>query len=201
MMSWKKLLETKDLIAYEKSKNDFKVRIEARSKDKGWLIYKTYNFLTGEDHITHVREYVAKSIEETRQLLTELKKEHDITLKEVAHTGKVKLELKRCYKEDYVEKWRFKIDSYNSDNFVVIRYDDEINMDIVMHDRYNYVEKDIFNKLVDALGLKGMTDKIRYDFFYFTKHSAKRRIYKKKDKEGMVAKLEFSIDPKSDPKF
>jgi hypothetical protein len=195
-MKWKKLLETKDLIAFERVENNFKVRIEARNKNKGWAVYKTYNFQKGDDWTTHVQEYVAKSKEETKHLLTELKNEADIRPQKIAcENGVVQLELARSYKEDFVEKWNFKIDSLSTDNFFIVRYDDEIKLDIVMHDCYNYLEKEVLNKIIIALGLKDISNRIKYDFFYFKKHSAKRRVYEKNNNDSIVANLEFNIDP------
>ena len=194
-MLWKKLLETNELIAYEKASSDIKVRIEARNRKNGWVVYKTYNFKDGEGWVSHVKEYTAKTREEIKYLLKELKKENDISLNEISQTGRLQIELKRCYKEDFVEKWRFKIDDFNDDNFLVVLYDSEIQFDVIMHDRYNNNEKEIINKLIDALGLKDISSKIRYNIFYFKKHSAKRRVYEKDDKE-IVAKVEFNIDPK-----
>jgi len=193
-MSWKKLLETKDLIAYEKCSKSVKVRLEARFKKRRWRIYKTYNFRTGNDWISHVKEYIAGSDEEAYALMGDLRKEKDITLNEINRIGVLRLELKRCYKEDFVEKWKFNIDGFNEDNFIILRYDSEIKMDIILHDRYNNLEKQILNKIIDSLGLKDLSNKICYDFFYFKKHSAKRIIYKSpKDKE-LIAQLEFNVN-------
>ena len=71
-MPWKKLLDTKDLIAYEKSTKAVKVRIEARFRKNRWRIYKTYNFRQGDEWVSHVKEYIAASQEETNVLLGEL---------------------------------------------------------------------------------------------------------------------------------
>jgi hypothetical protein len=193
-MVWKKLLETKDVIAYEKASNKFKVRIEARLNRDRWLVYKTYNFIDGQERISHVKEYVANSTEEARELLTDLKNENDLTIKDISSSYPIKIELKRCYKEEYVEKWKFKIDEFSDDNFIVVHYDEQIKLDIILHDRYNLLEKQILGKIINSLGLKDISSTIHYDFYYFRKHSAKRRIYQDKADKEVIAKMEFSYD-------
>lgn len=196
MMGWKKLLETNDLIAYEKVSKSKTVRLEARFEKQRWRIYKTYNFENGDNEsISHVQEYIAASVDETYALLDDLKSEKDITLSELPETKTFSLELKRIYKEEYVEKWKFKIDDFNVDNFVVIRYDETICMDIILHDKYNSIERYLLERLIDSLGLKDISSKIQYDFFYFKKHSAKRRVYKQKEADELIAHLEFKLDP------
>jgi len=188
-MSWKKLLDTQEVIAYEKNLSHSTVRIEARYKQNRWRIYKTHSF---EDlDKTHVKEYIASSLKEARDLLLELKKETDIVVIEKSFS----LDLKRCYKEEFVEKWNFKIDNYNADNFAIVRLDSEIKLDIVLHDKYNHLEKEVLDKLIDSLGLKDLSDRICYDFFYFKKHSAKRRVYQKPVDHELVAQMEFNYDP------
>jgi len=197
-MAWKKLLDTNDLIAYEKSTKTATIRIEARFRKRRWRIYKTYNFKDNGEWISHVKEYIATSLDEAKELLVDLKEEQDLTLKDVELCRILKIELSRCYKEEFVEKWMFSIDDFNEDNFVIVRFDSEVQMDIILHDRYNHLEKQLLEKFIKALGLKDISNKIRYDFFYFKKHSAKRRIYKKPADKELVAQLEFNIDSNID---
>jgi len=191
-MTWKKLLDTQDLIAYEKVQQDLTVRIEARFKKNRWRVYKTHNFNGGET--SHVKEYVASSIQEARDLVSELRREPSVTQTQAIKKTPFTLSIKRCYKEEFVEKWNFTIDAYNEDNFVIIRFDSEIKMDIVLHDAYNEFEKEILEELISSLGLKDISDRICYDFFYFKKHAAKRRVYQKPLDQELVAQLEFNID-------
>jgi len=195
MMVWKKLLETNDLIAYEKSSKTKKVRLEARFENQRWRIYKTYNFDNDiGEAITHVQEYIASSTDEAHILLDDLRSEKDITLSELPEIQLCTIELKRVYKEEFVEKWKFKIDDFNTDNFLVVRYDNTVILDIILHDKYNSIEKALLEKLIDSLGLKDISSKIQYDFFYFKKHSAKRRVYKQKEEEELIAHMEFRLD-------
>lgn len=197
MMGWKKLLETNDLIAYEKVSKAKKIRLEARFENQRWRIYKTYNFDNlKENSISHVQEYIAYSIDETHFLLEDLRNEKEIELLDLPETKTFSLDLKRVYKEEYVEKWKFMIDDFNVDNFIIIRYDSTICMDIILHDKYNSLEKVLLEKLIDNLGLKDISAKIQYDFFYFKKHSAKRRVYRNKEADELIAQLEFKIDQK-----
>jgi len=193
-MPWKKLLDTKDLIAYEKSTKAVKVRIEARFRKNRWRIYKTYNFRQGDEWISHVKEYIAASQEEANVLLGELKGERELTLDDVNCSTPLRVELSRCYKEDFIEKWKFKVDDFNEDNFVIVRFDSQVKMDIVLHERYNLLEKELLDKFIHSLGLKDISNKIQYDFFYFKRHSAKRRVYKKPVDKDLIAQFEFKVD-------
>jgi hypothetical protein len=194
-MRWKKLLQTNDLIAYEKICKDKKVRLEARFENGKWRIYKTYNFENKEnDSISHVQEYIASSLDETQMLIEDLILEKDISLGDLPQINNISLDLKRIYKEEFVEKWKFKLDESDIDNFIVIRYDETICMDVILHDKYNCIEKTLLEKLIESLGLKDISQKIQYDFFYFKKRSAKRRIYRQKEADELIAHLEFKLD-------
>lgn len=188
-MGWKKLLEAADVIAYEKATDTGTVRIEARLKRDRWRIYKTQS--RSDKDTTHVKEYIASSLEEAKEVVSDLRQEeegfHDNLMP-------LSIDLKRCYKEEYVEKWKFSLDNFSDDNFIIVRFDAEIKLDIILHDRYNVLERELLNKLIEVLGLRDMGDKICYDFFYFRKHSAKRRVYQQPDAEELIAQLEFSID-------
>ena len=189
-MGWKKLLEASDVIAYEKATDAGTVRIEARLKRDRWRIYKTQS-RTDKD-TTQVKEYIASSLEEAKELVSDLRQEEEFGFHD--NLMPLSIDMKRCYKEEYVEKWKFSIDNFSEDNFVIVRFDAEIKLDIVLHDRYNILERELLNKLIEVLGLRDMSDKICYDFFYFRKHSAKRRVYQQPDEEELIAQLEFSID-------
>jgi len=193
-MAWKKLLDSKDLIAYEKSSSQMKVHLEARFKNNRWIVYKTYNFLHGTEWINHVKEYTAASTSEAKQLLITLQKEDDIQFQDLTKFGPIAMQLKRCYKEDFVEKWKFSIDQFSDDNFVIVRYDSEIKLDIVLHDVYDHNEKEILDKVIESLGLREISDTIQYEFFYFKKHSAKRRVYRKKQDQTILAQMEYTLN-------
>jgi hypothetical protein len=191
-MAWKKLLETKDLIAYEKATDKAKMRIEARYKKNRWRVYKTYNF-NGKESINHVKEYIATSLDEAKQLLLELKQEPDISFDKIVSADSIKLDIVRCYKEEFVEKWKFKIDDFNEDNLIIIRFDSEVQLDVILHERYNYLEKSLLEKFIKILGLKDVSNKIKYEFFYFKRHSAKRRIYQDSLDKNLVAEVELNL--------
>jgi hypothetical protein len=194
-MVWKKLLDTKDLIAYEKFTDKAKIRLEARFKKDKWRVYKTYNF-SEDDNTNYVKEYIASSIYEAKQLISELKIEKEVSLRDIKKKTIINLDIKRCYKEEFVEKWKFKIDDFNDDNLIIVRFDSEVHMDIILHERYNYLEKDLLEKIINILGLKDVSNKIRYDFFYFKRHSAKRRIYQKPVNQDLVAQIELDLGTK-----
>ncbi|MFT4304273.1 MAG: hypothetical protein ACMXYG_06930 [Candidatus Woesearchaeota archaeon] len=192
-MVWKKLLDTNEVIAYEKKARDKKIRLEARFRKNRWRIYKTYNFNSGDNWITHVKEYIACSLDETRNLLLELKKEKDVTLSDFMKFNKVNLDLQRCYKEEFVEKWKLAINDSIEDNYVHVRFDEIIKLDIIIHSKYDAIEKVLLDKIIKSLGLRDMSNKIQYDFFYYTRHSAKRRIYEDHMDDELIAQMEFNI--------
>ncbi|MFT4297599.1 MAG: hypothetical protein ACMXX5_00220 [Candidatus Woesearchaeota archaeon] len=194
-MTWKKLLDTKDLIAYEKSTKKSKITIEARLKKNKWRVYKTYNF-QGTERISHVKEYIASSLAEARQLLSELKDEQELSWKDLDSSKTIKLDMSRCYKEEYVEKWKFQIDDFSDDNIIIARFDSEVHLDIILHEKYNHLEKVLLEKLIDVLGLKEISNKIRYDFFYFKRHSAKKRVYEKPSARDLIAQIELDLENK-----
>lgn len=196
---WKKLLDTKDLIAYEKSLKNAKIRLEARLKNNRWRVYKTYNpvvrDIDAKESISQVKEYIAASRDEAQLLLNDLQHEDDsVSVKSNLGMKMLKLDMRRCYKEEFVEKWKFTIDDFSEDNFVVARFDAEIKLDVILHERYNPLEKQILEKLISSLGLKEISNRIKYDFYYFKRHSAKCRVYEKPGDKEMLARLEFSLD-------
>ena len=86
------------------------------------------------------------------------------------------------------------MDDFNEDNFVIVRFDSQVKMDIVLHERYNLLERELLDKFIHSLGLKDISNKIQYDFFYFKRHSAKRRVYKKPIDQDLIAQFEFKVD-------
>jgi hypothetical protein len=194
-MTWKKLLESSEIIAYEKVDSKMVARIEARNKNNLWLVYKTYTKKNSDPSRSQVSEYLAKTFEETQQLIEDLKRDDDLPVhKSSSSLKKPEIKLKRIFKEDFLEKWQVEIDNFNEDNYIIIRYDSEIKFDLILHERYNPFEKELITSIIDSLGLKDLTDKIRYDIFYYRKHTAKRRVYRKEPKGVIYAKLSFGVE-------
>src|SRR6056297_141705 len=111
MEYWTKIINSKDIICYEKNKADVSVRLEARAEDEDWTVYR--GFYAGEE-LNYTEEYRTQTREEAERLLLQLKKERDITINELSSlvkekNKKVSVHLKRGFKEETVEKWFFRI--------------------------------------------------------------------------------------------
>jgi len=108
-MSWKKVAESEDLIVFEKKLKDSKLKIEARKTDElMWEVFKTQ--IKG-DSSNLVSEYVLNSKKQVNDLIRTLKEE-DPELKNVASS----ISMSRVYKEEFVEKWNFRVDNQKLNN-------------------------------------------------------------------------------------
>jgi hypothetical protein len=166
-MGWKKVVESKDLIVLEKSQKGRKIKIEARKNDESaWEIFKTQ--IKG-DASSLISECIVEDKKEMKQILEKLKKE--ITSKSSPSKANVRLALKRKYKEDFVEKWVFFIGKDKIKNIMIVKLDNVIDADLVMHEKYRPVERKILSLIEDQLGLKELGDIINYEIFYFKKET------------------------------
>ena len=163
---WKKITESQDLISYKKDKSDKQIVIEARMMDGRWEIYKTYQY--GMNRL--VQEYTADDKSDALHLIETLKKEKDLSNDEIEHIRKfesqnIKINLERAYKEYDVEKWLFSINDEPKDNFIIVRFAEEIEADVVMHERYRRLERKILEKLQQSLKLED--ELLRQSVFFY----------------------------------
>src|SRR3989338_5917597 len=130
---WSKINDDKDVISFKKRGKEKTIVIEARLDDEKWRIFRTYQV---EGSHTLVQEYMTESRDQAVQLIGELKGEKELSNSQIAETVEkqnypIKLHLQREYKEYDVEKWLFTINESPRINTVIIRYADEIVMDVL----------------------------------------------------------------------
>ncbi len=161
---WKKTVESKDLIVFEKILKKFKLKIEARKNGDIWEVFKTR---INENSSELISEHYLESKKEVLKLINRLMKDK----KTAPSKKKALITLRRVYKEDFLEKWFFNINNEPINNFIIIKYDTKIMADLILHEKYSFIEKDILNKIESYLGLRELGELITYEKYYFKKHS------------------------------
>jgi hypothetical protein len=147
------------------------IRIEGSLNKKGqWDIYKVYYDGKG---LNYVEEYSAEDRDKALYLINKLKDKKQLTIKEIKQIKSLEnkslfLEFKRIYKEEYIEKWDFSLDKSIKNNFVLVKFDEKIRLDIVVHEKYKILENHIIQKIVEILGLKELVCEIIWNIYYFT---------------------------------
>jgi len=180
-MDWKKVIDSEELIVLEKKNKKAKLKIEARLDGSGeWHIYKS---LIKENRTSLISEHILDDKHDVEKLIEKLKH------KTGKQSRKFKLELKRDYKEDMVEKWYFEID--NIRNMMVVKYDELIYVDMVMNEKLRIYEKKIISIIEDRLGLKNLCDAIQYDIYYFDKKNSK---LERNEQNLSFMDIEFNFD-------
>lgn len=193
---WLKVNEAKDVISYKKADGVKTTIIEARLEDSLWKIYKTYQ-VKGINKL--VKEYTAHTKNEALSVIDHLKGEKEISSKKidkiVQEANSIHLHMHRDYKEYDVEKWNFSVNTDKKINFVIIRYADEVIVDIVLHDKFKGMEKSILNKLFSTLNLDEIGASIIQNVYFFSdeNHSSKE------SKKGMlIGKIEMDFGMEED---
>jgi hypothetical protein len=166
--NWEKISSSEDLICYEKKKKELSVRLEARALEDKWVIYRGFF----KDKLNYTEEYSVKTREEAEKMMDELKREKDITSKELIQLLKQKnkrinLKLKRAYREDAVEKWFFIINDEDIENFFIIRESEGIDIDIILNIKYKHKENEIVNEIIYAMALDNLLYDTNYKIYYF----------------------------------
>ena len=195
---WKKIIEQQDLIVFEKHNKENKglfVRIEARKGEDGskWGIFKSYH---DHDKFNFVEEYFANSREEVLTILESLKVEKELTKEQIlevkkTQNKKVAIEVKRVYKEIDVEKWNLSINKGEFNNFFIIFYGPNVDIDIILDERYMMYEDSILAEISNILSLDKISDEINQNVYYYNKLNKKS--VKGKEKI-MVGKIEMGLD-------
>lgn len=168
-MTWKCILSDPDVLCYQKSKKSYAVRIEARKVEDAWKIYKSY-YNNADLNITETFE--AKDRNEMESLLAALRTQPDPTIKHlrermIVDKKVVKVKLQRAYKEYNVEKWKFTVNSFSHPNFLVLRFYDATELDIVMHEQLAKFERQIVRELLKVLGVDSADDDVTIRCYYF----------------------------------
>ncbi|MFH1649774.1 MAG: hypothetical protein ABIA93_04450 [Candidatus Woesearchaeota archaeon] len=188
-MTWRTISNSEDLKAFEKKAKDGRVRIEARLGDKGWEVYKTYvhdghSYLTGRYHV--------KESDLNRTILR-LKREKLLSPQEaktVQQESSVDFRFERAYKEDFIEKWVFK--SKSTHNFLVVRYDENITVDVVLDDRYKPLEGEVLEQIRKTLGFEDLGE-VKFTLYYYH-HRSERRDESKRSYGVVVGRFELDFE-------
>lgn len=174
MDAWQKLVDSNDLVSYERKTKDMKIRIEARlAHDGQWQIFVTYN--NGKE-VNYTEEYRCKNKEELQKLIAKLqdmklKTKKEIERLSVSQSKKLGIEVTREFRDYNVEKWRFTIEKSPTYNFLLIRDSEFIDIDIIIHEKYKFYEQYILNELYKILGLNDGDLPIRRNIFYYADRS------------------------------
>jgi|SRR3989339_335872 len=169
-MAWKKVVESAKLLSYEKRRKDFNVRIEASANDKGsWDVYRVYYNQKG---LNHVEEFSAPTKTEAHSMVEKLKHDIEPSMMDLAEIQQKKsqplvLRVKRVYVGGDIEKWQFDLDDVVSSNFVLVRFQEKVHLDIVVHQRYISLERQLIERITETLGL---APDVEWDIFYFGSH-------------------------------
>jgi hypothetical protein len=169
-MDWRKIVESKDLIILEQEQNEIKFKIEARKTENFWEVFKTQIKGTSSELLS---EYTVDTRNDVRNLITRLKTENRPSVKRIPSKKGVRISLKRVFKEEFVEKWYFQIDKDSTRNFLLVKFDSEVAVDVVMNEKYRYFESQVLLQIEEKLGLKEIGDQIRYEIYYYNRNIKK----------------------------
>lgn len=166
---WKKLVNDSETVSYVKNLGDYRIIIEARHYSDGWEIIKKY---VGSG-INFSEQYSAQTSGELKAVLKQLRTEKELSRNEIRDIASFKkkplrVQIRRAYKTDAVEKWHFSI-ADNFANFITVHYGKELHIDIVMEQQLKYIEEKILGKLYEALGLDYENAPINQHIYYFSK--------------------------------
>ena len=199
--SWKLILDNPELISYELTSKELRVRIEARQTDENmWTIFKTYH---DDASFTYTQEYRASSRDEAQKIIASLQGEkvlskaelHDLKL---VQAKKVALKVKRQFKDYNVEKWNFAVNDEAYENVVYVRDADVSDVSIIMHEKNKQFEANILYELKNVLGFETSDLDIKQELYYY---STKSDDYKKNNKFSFVfGNVEMGFDTPNDEK-
>ena len=198
---WKLILDNPELISYELTSKELRVRIEARQTDENiWTIFKTYH---DNASFTYTQEYRTQSRDEAQKIITSLQNEkilsktelHDLKL---VQAKKVAVKVKRQFKDYNVEKWNFSVNDDAYENVVYVRDADVSDVSIIMHEKNKQFEANILYELKTVLGFETSDLDIKQELYYY---STKSDDYKKNNKFSFVfGNVEMGFDTPNDEK-
>ncbi|HLP79782.1 MAG TPA: hypothetical protein VK158_04060 [Acidobacteriota bacterium] len=174
-MGWVQTFSSDDFVCFEQKTRQISTRIESRKNSDGWIIYKSY---IGANGINYTEEYVAPTLEKMNQLIGALQKEKLPTVDELRarileKSRRIAVQIEREYKEYGVEKWKFGVNGGAHINFALVRCSEEIDLDFVVHEKYQQIEQAIVKEIIDMLGFDGMEDVLNVNIYYFNKQVEK----------------------------
>jgi len=193
MNMWKKVIETDDCFGFERIEKGLNIRIEARKNKESWDIFKTYYNNNG---MSYTEEYYSQTRDQAQQLIKQLQSRKQPTLEEIQkrilrENKKIGINITRLFRDYNVEKWEFKIDNEDAENFVYMRDSETIMFDIVLNNKYKPKEKEIIETLKRMLGLDNSEFDVKQTVFYYNEKNSGLH---KGNKKGMVlGKIDFGF--------
>ena len=155
-----------------------------------------------DNNVNLIKEYITSSKQEAITLIEKLKEEKDLKLNEIIKIKKdkkskiVKLDLKREYKEEYVEKWTFSIDNNEHENVIFLRFDEKTAIDVILNEDYLYYEDKIVEDIIERLGVRNINPKIETSIYYFSRKNKRKSIDRNNMEDKiLLAKLEMQFNP------
>ncbi|MBN1502896.1 hypothetical protein JW930_05095 [Candidatus Woesearchaeota archaeon] len=168
-MRWKTVVNSDDLIIIEKQLKGEKRKIEARLENNLWSVYETS---IKKDNADLVREFSVNSKTDVLNLIEQLKKAPDS--KGYVSRPIINVELRRIFKEEGVEKWFFNV--AHLDNYVFVKYDEPVDVDIILHHKLQKYENQIVIQLEEKLGLREFAEEIYYNTYYYNSSKQTKKL-------------------------
>ena len=142
-------------------------------------------------------EFEAKTKEEADEIIGILQQQPAVTLESLKkqmlqRKKKVQLKIQRAYKEYNVEKWYFGINGGKHENFVTLRFYDDVEMDFVINEKFKPLEHKILKSIIATLGLKRIEEDLNINCYYFSWHTEKK--IENAPKQPLFDKIEFGFD-------
>ena len=191
---WKKIVESSELVSYEKKKKDLNIRIEARLDKKKWHIFKRY---FNDNGINLVENYTSADKSEVLFLIDDLLEEKDLSVGSIHDIIQMKksgvsIRIFRDFKDYETEKWFFNVNDDKIRNWITVSFSENITADIVMHEKYRHIADSIKESLVKSLGLRKFSCNIEENCYFFAKTSySKTNI----DNKGMIiSEIKMDLD-------
>ena len=204
---WKSVVDTDELKTFECNKSGLQVCIEARSNKHFWEIYKTYR----SQNITFTEEYEATSNEEAKRIISRMKSEiiDKKMVDKIDYLRKnLQINVRRVFKNDNVEKWKFSVNSDHYTNVAIIRYGiKDVEMDIIADEQYRFIETELLDELFRVLGMNDFAKEVIQNIYFFSKKSS---FYNDIDEKELLNKIEVGFrfetesddtDPGIDPEY
>ncbi len=191
---WKLLVNSQEIISFEKRKRNLNIRIEARKNSRNrWEVFKTYNY---KNHYNVVKEYKTVNRNDAERLVHQLKEERDLSVPEIMRIKEMEaqplnLDMKRVYKEYEVEKWEFTLFKHDERNVVIVRFADALMLDLVLHMRYKNVAERVVKEIVKMLGAEELGIDVLQDIFFY-EQNVKRAT--KGEKKMLMGSVEMGFD-------
>ena len=168
---WQQIPSSEEVICYEKKNKVLSVRLEARYLDESWEVYRGFQTYDGQ---SYTEEYNVSSREEAERMILQLKNEKDLTSEEIHElikkkNIKLRINIRRSYKEDTVEKWFFIVNNDVIENFFIIKDYDGIELDVILHESYKNKKKQILKEIYKSLSIEESVEVNDFVYYFSSK--------------------------------